>query len=133
MFIPRRQSDSFHLDFSRLPANPGMEKRAWLSQFVIPAYESHTPANVLRWLFPDFFQYLITVTLPHSALVILAIAGILSLKDIRRRTFGVFMLTFLPAYACVVFFLVHYLFPLLAIDDLPGFYGLGIARDRVAE
>jgi len=102
------------LDFSRLPANPGIEKRAWLTQFVIPAYESHTPANVLRWLFPDFFQYLITVTLPHSALVVLAIAGILSLKDIRRATFGVFMLTFLPAYACVVFFLVHYLFPLLA-------------------
>jgi hypothetical protein len=104
----------FHLDFSRLPANPGIEKRAWLAQFVIPAYESHTPANVLRWLFPDFFQYLITVTLPHSALVILATAGILSLKGIRRAAFGVFMLTFLPAYACVVFFLVQYLFPLLA-------------------
>jgi hypothetical protein len=103
----------FHLDFSRLPVNPGLEKRAWLTQFVIPAYESHTSANVLRWLFPDFFQYLITVTLPHSALVILAVLGLLSLKEIRRAAFGLLMLTFLPAYACVVFFLVHYLFPML--------------------
>ena len=122
----------FDLDFSRLPINPGVEKRAWLTKFVIPAYESHTPANVLKWLYPDLFQYLITVTLPHPALFILAAAGLLSLREIRRATFSAFMLTFLPAYACVVFFLVHYLFPLLAPMTCLVFMGWGSLELRLA-
>jgi len=102
----------FKLDFSRIPVNPGIEKQTWLERYVIPTYQGHTPANAVRWLYPGMFQDLILVTLPHPALVALAMVGLLSLFDIRRSALLIFMLIFLPAYACVVFFLFQYLFPM---------------------
>jgi hypothetical protein len=102
----------FHLDFSRLPADPSPEKIKWLRTFVLPMYKSHTFNDVLRGWYPTQLQNLVRVTLPNQALLALLPAGLLSLSDIRRRALIGCIAIYVIAYACVVFFPSHYLFPL---------------------
>jgi hypothetical protein len=103
----------FTPDYSRLDVGMGIEKKTWLYTYIVPMYQNHTLANVLRSWYPAQFENLILMTLPHSALLMLIPVGLLSLRDLRRATLAACIPLFLVAYACVIFFMVHYFFPLI--------------------
>jgi hypothetical protein len=95
------------------PPDISTPKRQWLHDWVIPAFQKHTPAAAIQTWYRGRLKQILEAALTNPAIGILLPLSLLSLSEPRRWILFAALALFLGGYAIYLFLLDHYVIAIL--------------------
>jgi hypothetical protein len=102
-----------HFNHETIPPDMSEVKKQWLSHWVYPSFQRHTPINALTTWYRGRLVQALRYGLPSAILCVLLPVSFLTMRDSPRRVmFGIILLFFI-GYAIYLFFLPHYMITIM--------------------